>query len=215
MLLPSHRDDHGEAAEICTEGMAVDGEGAEVLDELKQVRLASDLKVLRLAVQEESHLVHHVAVEEGKHSAKTEIRSHLRGNILGYWIISFLDNRRFLAWQKDENGVEGFTTADLANLDSWRTAVDENIALPSPNPDSHLQKSNQQNRQGSSFNQTACDRVRGAHQSVEEGLMPDAVNPELPCGAYDLDTVGHTVQDQLGIRVRTHLRFVSSMTVVC
>ena len=83
MLLPSHRDDHGEAAEICTEGMAVDGEGAEVLDELKQVRLASDLKVLRLAVQEESHLVHHVAVEEGKHSAKTEIRSHLRGNIYG------------------------------------------------------------------------------------------------------------------------------------
>ena len=54
-----------------------DGEGTEVLDELKQVRLASDLKVLRLAVEEESHLVHHVAVEEGKHSAKTEIRSHL------------------------------------------------------------------------------------------------------------------------------------------
>ena len=77
MLLPSHRDDHGEAAEVCTEGMAVDGEGAEVLDELKQMRLASDLKVLRLAVEEESHLVHHVAVEEGKHSAKTEIRSHL------------------------------------------------------------------------------------------------------------------------------------------
>ena len=83
MLLPSHGDDHGEAAEVCTEGMAVDGEGAEVLDELKQVRLASDLKVLRLAVQEESHLVHHVPVEEGKHSAETEIRSHLRGNIMG------------------------------------------------------------------------------------------------------------------------------------
>ena len=126
--------------------MAVDGEGAEVLDELKQVRLASDLKVLRLAVQEESHLVHHVAIEEGKHSAETEIWSHLRGNILGYWIISFLDNRRFLAWQKDENGVEGFTKAHLANLDSWRTAVNEDIALPSPNPDSHLKKSNQQNR---------------------------------------------------------------------
>ena len=40
--------------------------------------------------------------------------------------------------------MEGFTKAHLANLDSWRTAVDENIALPSPNPDSHLQKSNQQ-----------------------------------------------------------------------
>ena len=120
--------------------MAVDGEGAEVLDELKQVRLASDLKVLRLAVQEESHLVHHVAVEEGKHSAKTEIRSHLRENIMGYWIISFI------AQQKDESGVEGFTKAHLANLDSWRTAVNEDIALPSPNPDSHLKKSNQQNR---------------------------------------------------------------------
>ena len=44
--------------------------------------------------------------------------------------------------------------------------------------------------------------------------MPDAVNPELPCGAYDLDTVGHTVQDQLGVRVRTHLKFVLLSTDV-
>ena len=55
-------------------------------------------------------------------------------------------NRKLLAQQQDENGVEGFTKAHLANLDSWGTAVDENIALPSPNPDSHLQKSNQQKK---------------------------------------------------------------------
>ena len=42
--------------------------------------------------------------------------------------------------------------------------------------------------------------------------MPDAVNPEFPCGASDLYAMGHTVQDQLGVGIRTHLKFVSSMT---
>ena len=59
--------------------------------------------------------------------------------------------------------MEGFTKAHLANLDSWRTAVDENIALPSPNPDSHLQKSNQQkiDKGALSFNYhvTECEEL--------------------------------------------------------
>ena len=43
---------------------------------------------------------------------------------------------------------------DLANFDSWRPAVDENISLVSPNsnPD----------------------------QGVEKGFVPNAIHPELP-----------------------------------
>ena len=45
--------------------------------------------------------------------------------------------------------------------------------------------------------------------------MPDAIHPEFPCGASDLYAVGHTVQDQLGVRVRTDLKIVLSMTGAC
>ena len=43
---------------------------------------------------------------------------------------------------------------DLANFDSWRPAVDENISLVSPNSD--------------------------PDQSVEKGFVPNAIHPELP-----------------------------------
>ena len=82
---------------------------------------------------------------------------------------------------------------DLANFDSWRPAVDENIPLVSPNsnPD----------------------------QGVEKGFVPNAIHPELPVERIhsripvpsrmrekyqpgrtaDLDPVRHTIQNQLRV----------------
>ena len=56
VLLAQHRHDHREAAEVAPEGVAVDGEGAEALDELDDVGLARDLELLWLLVQEDSNL---------------------------------------------------------------------------------------------------------------------------------------------------------------
>ena len=48
---------------------------------------------------------------------------------------------------------------DLANFDSWRPAVDENISLVSPNSD--------------------------PDQGVEKGFVPNAIHPELPVERID------------------------------
>ena len=77
MLLPSDRDDHGEATKVGAEGVAINGEGAVVLDELEHMGLASDLEVLGFAIQEKCYLVHHIAIEKSKHPAKTEVWSYL------------------------------------------------------------------------------------------------------------------------------------------
>ena len=77
VLLPTHRDDHGEATKVGAEGMAVDGEGAVIFNKLKHMGLACDLQVLGLAIEEERHLVHHVPVQQSKHPTKTEVWSHL------------------------------------------------------------------------------------------------------------------------------------------
>ena len=77
VLLPSDRDDHGEAAKVSAEWVAIDGEGAVVLDKLEHMGLASDLKVLGFPVKEKCHLVHHIAVKKSKHAAKAEVWSHL------------------------------------------------------------------------------------------------------------------------------------------
>ena len=78
VLLPTHRDDHGESTKIGAEGVAVDSEGPIVLDKLEHMGFARDLEVLRLAIKEESNLVHHIPVKESKHSAEAEVGSHLK-----------------------------------------------------------------------------------------------------------------------------------------
>ena len=77
VLLPTYRDDHGEATKVGAEGVAVDGEGSVVFYELEHMGLACDLQVLGLAIEEERHLVHHIPVQQSKHSPKTEVWSHL------------------------------------------------------------------------------------------------------------------------------------------
>ena len=77
VFLPSDRNDHGEATKVGTEGVAVDGECAVVLDELEHMGLASDLEVLGFAIQEKRYLIHHIAIKKSKHPAKTEVWSYL------------------------------------------------------------------------------------------------------------------------------------------
>lgn len=77
VLLPTDRDDHGEATKVGAEGVAVDGEGAVVFDKLEHMGLASDLQVLWLPIEEESHLVHHIPVQQSEHPPKAEVWSQL------------------------------------------------------------------------------------------------------------------------------------------
>ena len=137
VLLPSNRDDHGEAAKVSTEGVTVDGEGAVVLNKLEHMGLARDLDVLGFAVKEKCHLVHHIAVEKSKHTAKAEVWSHLSN--LNSWRSTVDEHISLPSSNSDPHqGVEESFVPNTvhpefpggtSNLDSVRDAIQNQLRV--------------------------------------------------------------------------------------